>query len=332
MPGFVHHQKFTRVFAAAIVGGLIIFFFLASRRPAVQADPKKFGVTFSTKYAAEIGIDWKAAYLAVLDELGARKLRIPVYWDEVEKSRGEFDGSEVDWMLEQAASRGAEVTLVIGRKTPRWPECHVPGWAKGLTPAEQNERVLKLVEEEVRRFGAFPAVRRWQVENEPLFHFGVCPPPDRKFLKAEVALVRSLDSRPVMLTDSGELSSWLGTAGLADVLGISLYRTVWNKYVGFWYWPLSSGYYAERILLVSPLVKRVIISELQAEPWFSKPFIETPLEEQYASMDPERFRSNVEFAERTGVSEIYLWGAEWWYWLRWRGDPAFWDAAKKLFS
>lgn len=297
-----------------------------------RTEPAVFGVTFSTKYAKELGLDWKAAYLATLDDLGVRRLRIPVYWDEAEPERGRYEWADVDWMLDEAAKRGAEVILAVGRKTPRWPECHVPGWAAALGSDAQQERVLAFLEAEIAHFKPHPAIRLWQVENEPLFHFGKCPPPDRDFLRREILLVRGLDTRPVMVTDSGELSTWIRTASLGDVLGISMYRLVWNKYLGEIYWPVSPLYYTDRINLLSPVVKKVIISELQAEPWFRKPVAETPIEEQFEQMDPDRLRGNVDFAVSTGASEIYLWGVEWWYWLKLQGQDGLWKAARGLVS
>lgn len=308
----------------------LVFWYRASlpRRTA----PPEFGVTFSTKYAKELGLDWKAAYLATLDDLGVRKVRIPVYWDDAEPSKGRYAWEDSDWMLDEAAKRGVEVILAVGRKTPRWPECHVPGWASKLDEKRQQERVMKFLEAEILHFKSAPAIRVWQVENEPLFHFGKCPPPDREFLKREILLVRGLDARPVMVTDSGELSTWIRTATLGDVLGISMYRLVWNKYLGELYWPVSPLYYTDRINLLSPVVKKVIVSELQAEPWFRKPVAETPLEEQFDQMNPERLRGNVDFAVSTGSSEIYLWGVEWWYWLKTQGEDGLWQAARGLLS
>lgn len=313
----------------AAFAGLFAWYRASQPRAAAAAE---FGVTFSPKYARELGLDWKAAYLATLDDLGVRKFRIPVYWDEAEPERGRYAWEDVDWMLDEASKRGAEVVLAVGRKTPRWPECHVPGWAASLDEKVQQERVLEFLRAEIQHFKAHPAIRVWQVENEPLFHFGKCPPPDRAFLKEEILLVRGLDTRPIMVTDSGELSTWIRTASLGDVLGISMYRLVWNKYLGELYWPVSPLYYTDRINLLSPVVKKVIVSELQAEPWFRAPVAETPLEEQFAQMDAARLRGNVEFAVSTGASEIYLWGVEWWYWLATQERDELWDAARGLFS
>ncbi len=313
----------------AAFAGLFAWYRASQPRAAGAAE---FGVTFSAKYARELGLDWKEAYLATLDDLGVRKFRIPVYWDEAEPERGRYAWEDVDWMLDEASKRGAEVVLAVGRKTPRWPECHVPGWAASLDEKAQQARVLAFLREEILHFKAHPAIRVWQVENEPLFHFGKCPPPDREFLKEEILLVRGLDTRPIMVTDSGELSTWIRTASLGDVLGISMYRLVWNRYLGELYWPVSPLYYTDRINLLSPVVKKVIVSELQAEPWFRAPVAETPFEEQFAQMDAERLRGNVEFAVSTGASEVYLWGVEWWYWLATQGKSGMWDAARGLFS
>lgn len=322
-----------RILIAALLGlatvaGLVLWY----GRDALTRSPHPgYGVTFSTQYAKSLGLDWKQAFSATLDDLHVRRFRIPVYWDDVEAKRGTEDWSDADWMLDQAASSGAQVILAVGRKTPRWPECHVPAWANGLDETAQRQEVLRFLKDEIEHFKGDPAIKVWQVENEPLFQFGKCPPPDRDFLKQEIALVRGLDFRPIMETDSGELSTWIRTGSLADILGISMYRLVWNKYLGELYWPVSPIFYADRMNLVSPVVKKVVISELQAEPWFSKPPDKTPLDEQFAQMDADRLRGNAEFAASTGASEIYLWGVEWWYWLKTQGHDELWQAARELY-
>jgi hypothetical protein len=339
MPKFFKLNKLQRIFVIGLATGLA--FFLAVNVASLirskvkgQRSNASLGVTFSDKYARELGLDWQESFLAVLDDLKVRNLRIPVYWDVVEAERGRRDWSRYDWMLEEAEKRGAEVVLAVGRKVPRWPECHEPDWVKGQrskVKGTEDELLMKFLEAEIEHFKTFAAIKTWQVENEPLFHFGRCPPADRALLEKEIALVRSLDSRPIMVTDSGELSTWIGTGTLGDILGISMYRLVWNKYLGELYWPVSPLYYTERINLVSPVVKQVVVSELQAEPWFRKPPVETPLEEQLEQMNPRRLRENVEFARETGAPSILLWGAEWWYWLKLQGRPEMWEAARSLF-
>jgi len=79
--------------------------------------------------------------------------------------------------------------------------------------------------------------------------------------------------------------------------------------------------------------KSVICVELQAEPWGSKLLQDVSLEEQQKTMDLRKFKENVDFARNTGLSEFYLWGAEWWYWLKEKKNmPEIWEEAKKLFE
>jgi len=43
---------------------------------------------------------------------------------------------------------------------------------------------------------------------------------------------------------------------------------------------------------------------------------ETTPEEQDKTMNLERFKGIIKYTEQTGFDEAYLWGAEWWYWLK----------------
>ncbi len=290
------------------------------------------GATFSTVYADDLGIDWMAAYTAMLDDLGVRRLRLPAYWSRIEPEPDVYDFSELDWQLEQADRRGVKVILAVGRKLPRWPECHVPKWAVGMNEELARTRILSMVGTVVRHYAKNPAIVAWQVENEPLFDFGECPPADVDFLKREIALVRSIDSRPIVISESGELSTWVQAASLADILGVSTYRIVWSRFTGYFYGPITPKIYRDRAAAVAPLVQKIIVTELQGEPWTTQPIISMPLDQQLKVMNPATLRSNLVFARRIGFSEIYLWGVEWWYWLKLQGRPTMWEAAKSLLT
>ena len=290
------------------------------------------GATFSTVYADDLGIDWREAYTATLDDLGVRQLRLPAYWSRLEPEPDVFDFSELDWQLEQADRRGAKVILAVGRKLPRWPECHVPKWAVGMNEDLLRTRTLAMIGTVVRHYAKSPAITAWQVENEPFFDFGDCPPADTDFLKQEIAAVRALDSRPIVISESGELSTWVRAASLADILGVSTYRIVWSRFTGYFYWPITPRIYRDRAAAVAPLTQKVIVTELQGEPWTTQPIISMPVDQQLRLMNPVRLRSNLVFARRIGFSEVYLWGVEWWYWLKLQGRPEMWEAAEALFA
>lgn len=298
---------------------------------ANRSEEQTLGVTFSTVYARQLGLDPREAFAALLDEVGVRRFRIPVYWSEVEPVNGEYHWDDVDWIMAEAAKRGAAVTLAVGMKVPRWPECYIPDWAETGGYPFDREELEDFLRVTVERYKASPALARWQVENEAGFAYGVCPEPDAEQLAKEIDLVRSLDDRPIVLTASGELEWWLPVALRADVLGVSVYRVTWNRFVGYFRYPIPASFYRLRAALIRPFVKGVGISELQAEPWFPEAIENRTPAEWYAEFTEEDLREHVDFAARTGIGEADLWGAEWWYFLKKGGEPRLWDEAKNIF-
>lgn len=317
--------------ASFIVAIILWVLYLGRSAPTAHSN---YGVTFSTKEANALGISPAETYGAILTDLNVKYLRLAAYWDVIQPEPKEFDFSELDEELGLAEENGAKVILAIGRKLPRWPECFIPTWAKESSVSEQQQSVLDMLNVVVSRYNNHPAVVGWQLENEPFVSwFGDCPKPDPKFLAIERDLVRSLSDKPIMITDSGELSSWRQTIHFGDIFGTTMYRVVWNKWLGYGYYPLPPAFYRLKARLWKMPLEKVVISELQAEPWTpGKPAIEVPLEEQFRAMDITRFRANIAFARETGFGDIYFWGAEWWYWLKQNGHPEFWDEAKKIFE
>jgi hypothetical protein len=330
-----------RTFWNVILGLLaaLLVFYGVSWIPTYENEHTVWGVTFSQFYAEEeLELDWRAAYLAMLDDLRPAKLRLIAYWQYLEPEPNELHFEDLDWQIAEAARREIPVTVAIGYRVPRWPECHWPDWVRRETNEEFRVEVKEYLTHVVEHYRTTPGIERWQIENEPLFSFfGVCPPPDASFLDEELALVRSLDPvRPLMLTDSGEFSTWQSVAGRADVVGTTLYRTVWNQYTGWWTHFLPPSWYALRAKFARMFegTDDVIIAELQAEPWAAgnRSIVAVPFAEQTERFDLAEFERTLVFAQATGLSEIYLWGAEWWYWRRAQGDATFWDAAKKVFE
>lgn len=301
-----------------------------------EAEEITWGINFSQKHTEGLGLDWRETYLAILDDLGVKNLKIATHWDFIEGEKGKYYFNDLDWQIEEAEKRGAKIILVIGMKTPRWPECHIPQWAVNLNKEEQQERILKLIEEIVLRYRESEAIRYWQVENEPFFSFGKCPWFDKKLLKKEIDLVKSLDlqKRPVIISESGEFSFWTRAARTGDIVGITMYRKIWSKEFGTYFTHIfPSTFYRRRAQIIEKIFgKEVICIELQAEPWGPKLLYDLSLEEQEKSMDLARFQKNIEFAKKTGLKEFYFWGTEWWYWLKEKQNkPEIWEKAKKLF-
>lgn len=317
---------------------LVLFFFLFFfTGRAKQSEKISWAVTFSQKYSQMLGLDWKENYIAVLDDLGSRDLRLVAYWDLIEKEDSAYDFQDLDWQINEAEKRNAKIMIVLGRKVPRWPECHEPKWIKEKSGEFKDEKLFQYIKKVVERYGEKDSIWAWQVENEPFFFFGECPKPDKNLLKKEIALVRSLDkkNRQIVLTESGEIPLWFNVSTLGDIVGHTLYRKVWmDKWERYVTYPLPPIFYARKTWLVNKVFKkRVICSELQAEPWGPVLPSELQQKERDLTMDISRLREIIEFAKNTGNDLFYLWGSEWWYWEKEKNNnPLFWDEMKILIK
>lgn len=315
-----------------VLGGLFALLF---RKPVPERIT--YGVSFNTLYAHELGLDSRETFLAILDELGVRDLRLAAHWSMVEPTKDTFDFTELDFQLTEAQKRGAEVIFGVGRRLPRWPECHVPGWAETLPWEEQKEEIRAYLAEVVNRYKSYPAITYWQVENEP--YLGVfanehCGDLDEAFLKEEIELVRSLDgTRPILVTDSGNLGTWVGAYKAGDAFGTSVYVYFWNPDLGQFKTVLPPAFYRakENILQIFYGEKKTFLIELAAEPWLLEPVTNVPLETQYSRMDVKKFEEVLAYAKKTRFDVQYLWGAEWWYWLHKQGESEMWERAKSLY-
>lgn len=342
---FPHIYKERLTFINLIAKGLGILlvgiglFTLAFAKPYISPD---FGVTYSTKYAKYLGVDPKTNYPRMLDELGIKYVRFPIYWDEVEPSPGKYDFSQIDYYFQESEKRNVKVTAVVGLRQPRWPECHAPGWTQNLTEEEKTAAILALVKEEINHLKTYANIETWQIENEPLLEWGLCDPVTSETLsrvRDELTLVKTLDQRPTLLTDSGELSSWVSVSKLTSgQFAVTLYRTVWSPYIGLVDYPFPPIFYRIKSQIVKTVTKQPnqveIVSELQAEPWITnnqnlvdiEPKI---LERQFPV---SKLKNNISYAHESGFSKIYLWGVEWWYYMQDKGFPQYLNYGKTLFK
>lgn len=328
--------KITALFLLISIGIVVVLLIILAQKP--KPERITYGMSFNTVYARELGLDWQVTYDAILNDLGVRRLRLAAHWPMVEPAPGTYNFSELDYQVSEAERVGATVVLAIGRRLPRWPECHIPEWAQERTWEEQKTSLRAYITAVVERYRASPAVTVWQVENEPylsLFAFEHCGALDEKFLQEEVALVKSLDpSRPVLVTDSGNLGTWSGAYQAGDMFGTSVYVHFWNPELGQFRTVLPPWFYRvkENALKVRYGDKPTILIELSAEPWLVAPVTDVDLSTQYTRMNVDKFNDILKYAEETRYETQYLWGAEWWYWLYVQGEPAMWNRGKMLFA
>lgn len=333
-------EKLTKLnLAGKIIGIILIFFgllFLSFSAPA--KNKAKLGLTFSPRYSVELGLNPEEVFEKIVTDLKPAIIRFPIYWDEVEIKKGKYDFSQTDYYLKRLENNHIDTVLVVGFKQPRWPECFQPLWSKTEQDPEFTQSILSLVKEEVTHFKKYSTIKYWQLENEPFLDFGICPKPNYQRVYDELALLKSIDNRPVLMTDSGELSTWFSVLKTADIFGTTLYRTVWNPWFGIVEYPWPPIFYrvkAQAMKFISgALNKPVIISELQSEPWpdEKKSLGQIAIPEQQKLFSNDRFLDNVEYARQTGFDEIYLWGVEWWYFMKQNNVSGYWLLAKMMFD
>ena len=314
--------------AAGIVGYIILI------RTSFYNPKMILGVSFDPDYARYLGLDAASTFNnLIIGEWQFKHIRLSAQWDIIEPTPGQFNFTELDSFMKAAEGRGVKIILALGQKTPRWPECHLPNWAVQIPPEEYRLARLAYITAVVAHFKDNPALEMWQVENEPFLPFGKCPAFSQSDLAEELALVKTTDgTHHSLVTDSGELSTWRQTATAAEFFGTTMYRVVWNKYLGYvsYDW-LPAAFYRFKLWLAGRSPQTAYVVELQGEPWIpDSDVIKTPMSEQNKSLNLSRLQKNINYAYRVGLSRSYLWGAEWWAWLLKNGHSEISDYIQKL--
>lgn len=300
-------------------------------------EPLQVGTTFIPRYARYFGLDPKETMQASIDELGIKRFRLVSYWDDIEKNKGTYDYTELDWQFEKAEAADAKISLALGLRQPRWPECHIPTWAINQPRSFWEPELMKFIEKTVERYKDSPALYSYQVENEFFMTiFGECPDFTRERLVAEYDLVKRLDpSKPIVVTRS---NNWGGVPigdPTPDYYGVAVYKRVYdysvtNRYFEYPYPPWFYGTLAGAGEIVKG--KPMLIHELQMEPWMPEGYEINKLSdlaEQDKSMNADRLAQRFDYATDSGIRIFDTWGMEWWYWRKMKaGDSSLWETAR----
>ncbi len=301
-------------------------------------EPLTIGATFIPDYARYFGLDAQETMQAMIDDLGIRSFRLVSYWDKIEAVQGTYDFTDLDWQFKLAEESGSTVSLALGIRQPRWPECHPPTWAANAAVDDWLPPLKNFMGAVIARYKDSPALKSYQLENEFFLSvFGECKDFSRWRLVDEFNYVKSQDSaHPVIISRS---NNWIGLPlgdPRPDEFAISVYKRVWDKTITkrYFEYPLPAWFYASLAGGAEILTGRnMIIHELQTEAWVPDSFngiINAPLEEAYKSLSPERLKSRINYGVATGMKDINLWGVEWWYYAKTKlHDPALWNAAKE---
>ena len=300
--------------------------------------PLEVGTTFVADYARDFGLDPRETLEASLSDIGFKRLRLVSYWDNHEPTEGQYDFSELDWQFDLAKKYDVDVSLAIGLRQPRWPECHMPDWAAKKPHNEWREPLYRYIETTVNRYKDHPNLVSYQLENEFFLEvFGICTDFDRDRLIHEYELVKNIDDNtPVAISRSNNATpSWPIGDPRADIVGAAIYKRVWDRNMTLRYfeYPVPAWYYGFLAGMTKLTTNREsFIHELQAEPWVDERLggiRDVSIEEQYKTMNPSRLVSRIEYGRATGMRIMDLWGMEWWYWLKTKQNaPEMWSTAK----
>lgn len=334
-------QKIVTILVVIVVGFVGVSYGVAQWYIASQrSKPLVFGATFSPYYAEYFGLDPKQTLHAVIDDLGIKQLRLVSYWDMGEPKQGKYNFTDLDWQFAMAEKAGAKISLAIGLRQPRWPECHMPSWAANMSMDQWEPKLMAYMQAVIDRYKHSPALESYQLENEFFLKvFGECPDFSRDRLVREAAFVKQADpTHPLIITRSNNALGLPLGQPQPDEFGVSVYKRVWDKTITkrYFEYPFPAWFYGSLAGYGKIFTgKDLMIHELQTEAWlpdtgqYSMNDIAS-IPEQNKSLDAARLKDRLDYGAATGMRSIYVWGVEWWYWQKVKADkPDLWNTAKQ---
>jgi len=305
-------------------------------------EPLVIGATFIPRYARYFDLDPKETLGAMINDLGIRRFRLVSYWDEIETKPGQYDFYDLDWQFNMIEKANGTVSLAVGLRQPRWPECHMPQWAKEM-PRDQWEPRLKIfMKRVIGRYKDRVSLQSYQLENEYLLNvFGECLSHDRQRLVDEYDMIKQIDPNKTLVVSrsNNAVPSWPIGQPRADLIGASIYKRVWDKNVTkrYFEYPLPSWFYAFLAGGAELTTGRnTFIHEMQTEPWVPDGIggiKYASLAEQDKSFNASMMKDRIGYGVATGMKTIDLWGVEWWYWRKTKmNDPSLWETGKQTLN
>ncbi|MDX6395316.1 MAG: hypothetical protein QOJ73_6379 [Streptosporangiaceae bacterium] len=343
--------------------------------PVEPRGAAQIGISFRPLQAAALGLDPEAALRALL-AYPFQLIRLGAYWNRLEPEPGRFQPEELDRQLDAAERAGKQVIMCVGPvKAFGYPEFFVPPHhldrplrEGALVRPDEHRRLLEagtaFVTRVVERYRDRDAITAWQVEHEAVDPLGMEHSwrLSEAFVRAEVEAVRAADpGRPVMMngflptSTPVRVQQWWRTRDqgdslsvaqrLADIVGIDFYPRHALAAAG----PLTlylDGSRArwqqrrrERLLdWAAKGGRRLMIAEVQAEPWEAVTTPPSPAGRAMYSCRPEDLIGNysqcMRWSNQSGfVMDGYLfWGAEYWLLRERQGDPRYLRAFARVLE
>ncbi len=327
---------------------------LLSVTAAGDREPRRIGATFSLLQAEYLALDPRELFEATL-EAGFEPLRIIAYWDRIERRRGEYEWSSIEWQLDRAKAAGRHVILSYGVKAPRYPEFHVPDWLeaevdRGSSMFDEDPRLLEhalaFQERMLALVGNDEIIDFIQPDNEGT-RASIVTRTRRLslgFVRALVQHARSRSNKPILLCVgmpiflfefvlqvlSGGHDDVVHYTDLADVVGFNPFSRIANRVFGVdmnfnpgpHYWPYLA-WLRHRVVNSG---QQAMVTELEAEPYDHG----TDDWGRDSNVSPQLTNDLSGRLGRMGFGTQLAWGIEFAWWQRSAGELRYWDNLVRL--
>lgn len=282
-----------------------------------------WGLTFSQRGCARLGLDPEEALRAVLIHLKPQLLRLPLDWDAVAPEPGRYSFESVQAQLDLVEQFRCRVLLDCGAGGASPAR---PAWL-GSNEQPPNERLLAnlmlMLERAVAQLADYNCIDAWEL--------GLAPAGDgsahtsRQLTSSAVTVVHEVDprARPVVVTPGRARGSGDRAAALhlGDVLGATLDSIPSSGSVAAVVTRFSARWQLRAAMqLAARRGKQVWITQLPAGLSGSP---------EPAAL-PDRLRAAAELALTSWAARAYLEGVEAWLLRRDQGDEGCWRFAREL--
>ncbi len=283
------------------------------------------------------------------------------FWDEMSDEAGNLKVDDLDFAVTEAQKRNVKVVIVLGAKTPFFPEFHLPSaWFSKLSFGENINTgsaiyndLLAIDRQVVSHFSKFDNVFYWQVENEPFLPNVNKYRIDKSLIAAEVKVVRDYDprKRPVILTSDGPTifnNRWQDLFTIlapGDVFGSNAYFKTQGTYLadfskfkidwpkGF-YWPVQSWYFLAPDFDNTRKFAQdrdidFWIMEMQAEPYIRN--LADAAKDKFSFSADDIVKAD-SFLKSRRIESVGFWGANFWIYREKTGDSSWINAVKGIVN
>jgi len=307
-----------------------------------------YGTTFSQLQCKYLQLDYKETLTNLLD-LPFDIIRVCAYWNEIEAEQGAYTFQILDWIIDAISQTDKKIILSVGIKVPRYPEFHLPGWAKSEVAHNTHDiqkSCRKFTEAVLQRYKSNASITYVQIENEPLNNMPIANnrTVDLDFYIGQIHLARSLmrKDQKLLLTNAVNIFpySWgfdynkafFTNLSLADAVGINVYTNIGvkdDKYLKpfpFFWWKLKYWYTLGR-----KKDTEMWVTEAQSEPWEHGSAVHTS-KSSFPSASPEQTETLIDELIYLGYKNILFWGCEQWYWHKKQGRDEWWGLLVKILQ